>query len=157
MVTLWFYIVAVMITVYVVLDGFGDLAIDALQCEQRILHLAFLEMDARKTVSRVIANDLVDRALEHRPDGTPRSMMHAVPQLEIAERKFRVDHVVIERIEFGLVEAGMLADFGIEPLQRLEVIALVRVIERLAEVEILQLFALTWTRCQTGDQQEPDP
>ena len=51
----------------------------------------------------------------------------------------------------------MLADFGIEPLQRLEVVALVRVVERLAEVEILQLFALNWTRCQTGDQQEPDP
>jgi hypothetical protein len=84
-------------------------------------------------------------------------MMHPVAQLEIAERKFRVVDVIVERVELGLVEPGMLADLGIEPLQRLEVIALVRIIERLAEVKILQRFAMTRTRCQTGDQQEPDP
>ncbi len=83
--------------------------------------------------------------------------MHPVTQLEVAERKLRVDHVIVQRIEFRLVEAGVLVDFGVEALQRLEVVPLVRVIERLAEVEILQLFAITWTRCQTGDQQEPDP
>jgi hypothetical protein len=83
--------------------------------------------------------------------------MHAVAQLEIAQRELRVVDMVVQRVELGLVEAGMLADLGIEPLQRLEVVTLVRVIERLAEVQILQLFALTWARCQTGDQQEPDP
>ena len=140
----------------VVADGFRNLAVDAVQREQRVFHLAFLEMNPGQAIGRVVADAFVDRALEHRRDRAAGTMMHAVTQLEIAERKLRVVHVVEKGVELGLVEPVVLADFGIEPLQRLEVIALVRVIERLAEVQILQLFAMYGTRCQTGNQQEPD-
>ncbi len=141
----------------IVPNAFGDLAVDAVQRQKSVFHLALLEMDPRKTIGSIVAHHLIDGAFQHRRYRAPCPVMHPVTQLEVAERKLRVDHVIVQRIEFRLVEAGVLVDFGVEALQRLEVVPLVRVIERLAEVEILQLFAISWTRCQTGDQQEPDP
>jgi len=45
----------------------------------------------------------------------------------------------VKRIEFGLVQPMVLGKFGIEPLDCLEILSLVGVIERLAEKEILQI------------------
>ena len=61
-------------------------------------------MNPRETIGSVVSHDLIDSAFKNGRNRAARTMMHPVTQLEIAERKFRVDHVVIERIEFGLVE-----------------------------------------------------
>ena len=64
--------------------------------------------------------------------------------------------MVIESVEFRLVNFIVLFDFGIETIERFEVKALVRIVERLAEIEILQLITLTRTGCQTGNQRKTD-
>ncbi|MDH4283353.1 MAG: hypothetical protein OEV36_11915, partial [Myxococcales bacterium] len=67
--------------------------------------------------------------------------MHAIAELEVADVEFGVIDVNVERVEPGLVDPVVLGDLGIEPLERLEVVLLVRLVERLSEVEILQLGA----------------
>ena len=47
----------------------------------------------------------------------------------------------VERVECGLIEAVILRKLGVEPLERLEVLSLVSVIERLTEIEIPQVRA----------------
>ena len=42
----------------------------------------------------------------------------------------------IERIEVGLIDFMMLRELGVEPLEGAKVVALIRVIERLAEIRI---------------------
>jgi hypothetical protein len=63
---------------------------------------------------------------------------------------------LVERVEFGFVDPVVLFDLGIEPFERFEIQALMRVIQRLAEIQIFQLLAVTWTRCQTSNQQESE-
>ena len=62
----------------------------------------------------------------------------------------------IKCVELWLVEGIVLFYLGIEPFQRLEKKPLVRFVQRLAEVKILQLITASWARRQTGSQQEPD-
>src|SRR5256885_8652325 len=62
--------------------------------------------------------------------------MHPVVELEVADRELGVAQVVIERVELGLVERAMLAELGVDALERIEEVALARVVQRLAEVHI---------------------
>ncbi len=112
--------------------------------------LVFLEMDARETERGFVAHDLVDVALEHRADGAAGAMMHAVGELEVADRKLGLADVVVQRIELRLVDAAMLRQLRVEPLERFEVLALVGVKERLSEIEVLQIGAPT-TACAASD------
>ena len=64
--------------------------------------------------------------------------------------------MVIKRVELRFVELVVLLDLSIKPFQCFEVIPLVGIVQCLAEVQILQLVASTWTRCQPCEQQEPD-
>jgi hypothetical protein len=48
-----------------------------------------------------------------------------------------LSEVVIERIEFRLIEPIVLTQFGVQALERLEVMTLPGVIQRLTKVEIL--------------------
>ena len=65
--------------------------------------------------------------------------------------------MAIECVELRLVNVAVLFDLAVEALQRLEEQPLMRVIKRLAEVQVFQRFTATGTRCQTGKEQEPDP
>ena len=64
-------------------------------------------------------------------------MVHAVVELEVADREFGAVDVIVQRIESGLVETVVLGELGVEPLERIEILSLVGVIERLAEIEVL--------------------
>ena len=68
-------------------------------------------------------------------------MVHPIVELEVADGELRVIDVMVERVQLGFVDPVVLGDLGIEAFQRLEVVLLVRVVERLSEVEILQLPA----------------
>ena len=83
-------------------------------------------------------------------------MMHPVPQFEITERKFGVIYMRIQRVEFRFVNLVMLPDFAVETFERLEEMPLMGVVEGLAKMQIVQLAAAARTRCQAGEQQEPD-
>ena len=83
-------------------------------------------------------------------------MMHAIAQLEIAERKIGVVDVAVKRVEFGLVDAAVLLDLAVQPLERLEVQSLVGVIQRLTEVQVLQLVTVTRACRQGGGQQQTE-
>ena len=96
-------------------------------------------MDPGQSIGGVIAYDVVDRTFEHRPDRTTGTMVHPVSEFEIAKRKFGVVDVIVKCVEFWLVELVVLPDLGIKPLQRAEEVPLVGVIQRLPEVQILQL------------------
>ena len=96
-------------------------------------------MNPGQPVGRIITYDFVDGTLEYRPDRAAGAMMHPVPQFEIAERKFGVINMEYSVSSSGSSRLVMLPDFAVEPLQRLEEVPLVSVIERLAEVQILQL------------------
>ena len=52
----------------------------------------------------------------------------------------------VERIEFRLINLIVLPDLGIEPLQRLEVLPLMRVVKSLAKIEVVQFFRLRRSR-----------
>ena len=138
----------------VVLDRLGHLAVDPLQRLQRVVRLTFLKVDARQPKGGFVAHALLDVALEHRLDGAPGALVHAVVELEVADRKFRLLDVIVERIELRLVDAAVLGELGVEPLQRLEVVALIGVIERLSEIEVLQVGSRRRARGQQGGQRQ---
>ena len=66
-------------------------------------------------------------------------LMHAVVELKVSDGKFGVADVIVQRIEFGLIEPAIHCKFGVEPLECLEILPLQGVIERLTEVEVLQV------------------
>jgi hypothetical protein len=62
--------------------------------------------------------------------------VHPVVELKIADREFGVVDVIVKRIECRFIQTMVLGKFGVEPLDCLEILTLVRVIERLAEKEV---------------------
>jgi hypothetical protein len=72
-------------------------------------------------------------------------VVHAVVELEIPDQEFGVVDVIVKRIQFGFVETVVLRKFGVKPLDCLEILSLVGVINRLTEKQILQLAAQGWT------------
>ena len=70
--------------------------------------------------------------------------MHTVVELEVADGEFGVIDVIVERIEFGLVETAILRDLSVEPLDCIEELSLEGTIKRLAEKEIPQVSASDW-------------
>jgi hypothetical protein len=68
-------------------------------------------------------------------------LVHAVVELEVADREFGVVDVKMKRVESGLVEAVVHGELGVEPLDGIEKLSLVGVIERLAEIEVPQVTA----------------
>ena len=66
-------------------------------------NLPLLEVDSGQSIRCVIANDLIDRALENSLNRTTRTMVHPVTQLEVAERKLSIINVKIEGVALGFV------------------------------------------------------
>ena len=75
---------------YVVANCRRDFALNTLQREHRVCHLALLEVNPGQSVGGVIANRRFYRALEHRADRPPGTMMHPIAQLEVAQRELGV-------------------------------------------------------------------
>ena len=109
---------------------------------QRVGRLILLEMDPREPVGRDVPHLLVHVGLEHGLDRAPGAVVHAIVELERADRELRGLDVVLERVERGLVDAVVPGDLGVEALERVEVVALEGVVERLSEMEIAQIQAL---------------
>ena len=105
---------------------------------QRIVELILLEVDAGEPERGLVSHGFIDGAFEHRLDGAPGAVVHAVVELEVADREFGVVDVIVQRIEFGLVETAVHGELGVEPLERIEELSLLRVVERLAEIEVVQ-------------------
>ena len=140
----------------VVADRDRHLAADAIERDERIGRLVFLEVNAREAIGRFVAHGFVHRAVEHCLDRAAGAMVHAVVELEVADREFRFADVKVQRIALRLVDAAVQGELRIEPLQRLEVVPLVRVIERLAEIQVVQILARARTRGERTRQPEPD-
>ena len=85
----------------VVADLVGDFALDPLERLQRIVGLVLLEVDARQPEGRLVAHRLVDVAFEHRLDRAAGAVVHAVVELEVADRELGAVDVVVERVERG--------------------------------------------------------
>jgi hypothetical protein len=114
----------------------GYPADDSVESGQGVLELAFLEVDAREAISRVVAYALVDGTFEDRGDRTPRAVMHTVVELEIADGEFGFAETVVQRIEHGLIDGAMLPELGVEPFERFEKVALLGVVQGFAKVPI---------------------
>jgi hypothetical protein len=140
----------------VVRDGFRHLAVDALERVQRVLRLILLEVDAREPERRFVAHRVVDIAFEHGADRAACTMVHAVVELEVADVELGRADVVVQRVVLRLVEPVILAEFSVESLQRVEVVALVRVEQGLSEVEVPELVAQRRTRGEYRSQSEPE-
>ena len=98
-------------------------------------------MDAGKPERGLVSYRLIDGTFEHRLDGAPCALVHAVIELEVADREFGVVDVKMKRVECGLVESVIHGELGVEPLECIEILSLVGVIERLAEIEVPHVAA----------------
>src|SRR5262245_53129232 len=78
--------------------------------------------------------------------------MHSVIQLKVTDRKFGGVDVIVQGIEFGLVETAVHSNFGVEPLECIEILSLKCVIKRLTEIEIFQVLAGDWRRGKSHGQ-----
>jgi hypothetical protein len=83
-------------------------------------------------------------ALEHGPPGASGAVMHPVVPFAVTDREFRPVDVVVQRVEARLVEPAVLREFRVQPLQCVEILALIGVKKRLTEVEILQTIGQAW-------------
>jgi hypothetical protein len=112
---------------------------------QGLVELVLLEVNACEPERGFISYGIIDGAFEHPLDGAPCAVMHAVVEFEIADREFGVVDVIVKRIEFWLVQTVILGKFSVKPLDCLEILSLVGVIDGLSEKEVLQLVAQGWT------------
>src|SRR5215471_1525749 len=115
---------------------FGHATPDPTQRLQRIVELVLLEVNAGEPEGGFISYGIIDGAFEDPLDGAPCAVMHAVVELEIADREFGVVDVIVKRIEFRFIQTMVLGKFGVEPLDCFEILSLVGVIERLSEEEV---------------------
>ena len=130
----------------VVVNFFRNGPVDALHGSQGIFRLVFLEVDPRQAEEGLVADGLLDVALDHRLDGAPGALMHPVGKFEIPHGKLRLADVVVEGVAPGLVDPAELLQFGVEPGDGVEPVTLKGVIQGLPEKEVLQLF-----RCRGAD------
>ena len=119
------------------LCGHGTL--DPPQSLQCIVELVLLEVNAGEPERGFVSYSFIDGAFKHPLNGAPSSVVHAVVELEIADREFGLVDVVVKSIEFGLVQTVVLFEFSVEPLDCFEILALVGVIERFVEKEVVLL------------------
>ena len=119
------------------LCGHGTL--DPSQRLQCIIELVLLEVNAGEPERGFVSYGLIDGAFKHPLDGAPSFVVHAVVELEIADREFGLVDVIVKRIESGFVQTVVLCEFGVEPLDCFEILALVGVIERFVEKEVVLL------------------
>src|SRR5206468_10634579 len=108
---------------------------------QRIIELTLLEVDAGEPERGLVSYRPIDGAFEHRLDGSPCALVHAIVELEVTDREFGVVDVIVKRIELGFVQNVVLGELGVEPLECIEILPLVSVIERLAKIEVPQVAA----------------
>jgi len=64
--------------------------------------------------------------------------------------------VIVQRIEFRLVETPIQGNLGVESLERIEIATLKGVIERLAEIEVPQVAACRRTGSKSQGQAKSD-
>src|SRR5690348_11426474 len=121
-----------------------------------MIDLTLLEVDAGESERGLVSYGLIDGAFEHRLDGAPCALVHAVVELKVADREFGIVDVIVKRIEFGFVQNVVLGEFAVEPLECVEILPLVSVIERLAEIEVLQVAARGRTGSKPQGQGESD-
>src|SRR5207247_10486133 len=120
-------------------DLLGHRTFDPRKRLQRIIELTLLEVDAGKPERSLVSYRLIDGAFEHRLDGAPCALVHAIVELEVTDREFGVVDVIVKRIELGFVQNVVLGELGVEPLECIEILPLVSVIERLAKIEVPQV------------------
>ena len=120
-------------------DGGVHAALDPIEGPQRLVVLPLVEVDAREAERRLVAHGIGHVRLEHRLDRAAGAVVHAVLELEVADRELGLVDVMVERVEVRLVDPVMLRDLGVEALERLEVVTLMGVEERLPEVRVAQL------------------
>ena len=84
----------------------------------------------------VVVRDGRDVRLEHGANRTTGAVVHPVVKLEVADGELGVIDEGVERVELGLVDTVVQGDLGVEALERVEVALLVRLVERLAEMQI---------------------
>src|SRR5262249_40057474 len=106
----------------------------------RVVKLTLLEVDAGEPERGLVSYGFIDGALEHCLDGSSCAMVHAVVEFEVADREFGLVDVVVQRVEFGLVKTVVHAELGVEPLNRIEILALEGVIESFAKIEVPELL-----------------
>jgi hypothetical protein len=82
--------------------------------------------------------------------------VHAVVELEVADREFGVVNVIVQSIEFRMVETAVQGNLGVESLERIEIPSLPGVIERLAEIEVPQVAACGRTGGKSQGQAKSD-
>ena len=77
----------------------GHLAADPIERVQRVGRLVLLEVDPREPVRRVVPHRVVHVGLEHGLDRATGAVVHAIVELEVADRELRALDVVLERVE----------------------------------------------------------
>ena len=120
----------------------GHGALDSSQSLQCIVELILLEVNAGEPERGFVSYGFIDSTFKHSLDGASSSIVHAVVEFEIADREFGLVDVIVKRIESGFVQTVVLCQFGVEPLDCFEILALVGVIERFVEKEIVLLRSL---------------
>ena len=94
-------------------------------------------MNAGEPERGFVSHGIIHGAFKHSLDGASSSIVHAVVEFEIAHREFSLVDVIVKRIQSGLIQTVVLCQFGVQPLDCFEILALVGVIERFVEKEVL--------------------
>src|SRR5262249_49036092 len=123
----------------IVLYLFGHGTLNPSQRLQRVVELILLEVNAGEPERGFVSYGFIDGTFKHPLDGAPSSVVHAVVELEIADRKFGLVDVVVKTMELRLVKMVVLCECSVEPLDCFEILALVGVIERFVEKEVVLL------------------
>jgi len=98
-------------------------------------------VDAGEPERGLVSYRLIDGTFKHRLDGAPCALVHAIVELEVADREFGVVDVIVKRIKCGFVQSVVLGELGVEPLECIEIVSLLGMIERLAEKEVSHVAA----------------
>ena len=124
----------------VITNFFRDITGDFFDGAQRISGIIFLHKDTRQAICRLIAYRLLNVAFENGLDGSSGALVHPVGQLKIAHGKIGIVDLKVQRIESRVIQSVELPQLSIQPCDRIEVLTLLGVVERLTKIEILRSY-----------------
>src|SRR5690242_12132791 len=123
----------------IVLYRFGNGTVNPFQRLQSIVELILLKLNACEPERSFVSYGIIHGPFEHPLDSAPSAVVHSVIELEITNGEFGIIDVIVESIEFRLVQVVVLSEFGVESLDCFEILSLVGVIERFAKEDILDV------------------
>ena len=123
---------------FLVSDPLRNATLDFLDGGKCRSGVVLLHEDAGKSPPSFVSNRLVDITLENGFDRASCALVHSVGQLEVAYGEIGLVDLIVQWVQFRVVETIELPEFGVQAADGVEIVALRCLVVGLTQIEILR-------------------